>query len=118
MLLERPTDPHRRTAFVERVAAQTMSHRRGCHFPEMLDADRRLTFERSERPRRTDDGELAAQAVRAEPHAQLRSLPQDGLWDLDVVQCCFRRCDVAAQTVRFVPPRLDEGGPIALESIT
>jgi hypothetical protein len=102
-LFDRALDAGGGAGIVEHVAAQAMAQRRRGDPHQVLVADGVVALQRGEGAGGADQRQLAAQAVGAELHAQLRGALKRGVRHLDLGQLffCVRICRRILASLRF-----------------
>ena len=110
-------DAHGRADLVQRVAAQAVAQRGGRDALELLVGDLVVAVERGQRAAGADQRQLAAQAVGAERHAQLRRPLQRGVGHLDLAKALAGGGELLAHLLVLLLPVGDVALRIVLEGI-
>ena len=95
-----------------------MTQRRGCHPDQVLLIDLACALQSGLGPRCTNQGEVAAQAIGAQAHAELRSKLSGLIGNLHICQSFAGRHNASPDAVVFFFPLVGKGLWALLESIS
>ena len=116
-LRDRTIDAHGRARIVERIAPQPVAQGGRRHPAQMRVADLDVAVEAGQRARGADQRQLAAQAVGAEPDAELRRPLDRRIGHHDIREPTARGHEAAAHPALLLLPLRNERRRVALERV-